>query len=104
MRRGGVFTFYVLFLQSVKIAQVALVYDSVADVPYCTQGSGTPRQQLTIQHILHILRYLALSCAILHYLALFCTILYIRYTCSQQMSSVIAFDIAVVAQKVKVQY
>ena len=28
---------------------------------------------------------------------------YIRYTCSQHMSPVIAFDIAVVAQKVKVQ-
>ena len=27
----------------------------------------------------------------------------IRYTCNQQMSPVIAFDIAVVAQKVKVQ-
>ena len=27
----------------------------------------------------------------------------ISYTCSQQMSPVIAFDIAVVAQKVKVQ-
>ena len=49
------------------------------------------------------LHYLALSCTILHYLALSCTILHIRYTCSQQMSPVIAFDIAVVAQKVKVQ-
>ena len=45
----------------------------------------------------------ALSRTILHYLALSCTILHIKYTCSQQMSPVIAFDIAVVAQKVKVQ-
>ena len=57
-----------------------------------------------------ILHYLALSCTILHYHALSCTILQwcpvvpIRYTCSQQMSPVIAFDIAVVPQKVKVQY
>ena len=43
------------------------------------------------------LHYLALSCTILHY------ILHIRYRCSQQMSRVIALDIAVVAQKVKVQ-
>ena len=50
-----------------------------------------------------VLHYLALSCTTLQYLALICTILHIRYTCSQQMSSVIAFDIAVVAQKVKVQ-
>ena len=35
--------------------------------------------------------------------ALSCTILHLRYTCSQQMSPVIAFDIAVVAQKVRVQ-
>ena len=57
--------------------------------------------------------YSALSCSILHYLALSCTILHYLavmscvptwYTCSQQMSPVIAFDIAVVAQKVKVQY
>ena len=40
---------------------------------------------------------------IMRYLELSCTILHIRYTCSQQMSPVIAFDIAVVAQKVKVQ-
>ena len=44
-----------------------------------------------------ILDYLALSCSILHFLALSCTILQwcpvvpIRYTCSQQMSPVIAF-------------
>ena len=50
-----------------------------------------------------ILHYLALSCTILHYLALSCTILHIRYRCSQQMSRVIALDIAVVAQKVKVR-
>merc|ERR1711994_830658 len=50
-----------------------------------------------------ILHYLALSCTILHYLAISCTILHLRYTCSQQMRPVIAFDIAVVAQKVKVQ-
>ena len=50
-----------------------------------------------------ILHYLALSCTISHSLVLSCTILHIRYTCSQQMSPVIAFDIAVVAQKVKVQ-
>ena len=56
-----------------------------------------------------VLHYLASSCTILHYLALSCTILHIRYTCSQQMSPVIAFVkhyslyIAVVAQKVKVQ-
>ena len=66
-----------------------------------------------------LLHYLALSCTILHYLALFCTILHylalsctillypahkVYLTCSQQMSRVIALDIAVVAQKVKVQY
>ena len=53
-----------------------------------------------------ILRYLAISCAILHYLALSCVIFhYLAHTtCSQQMSPVIAFDIALVAQKVKVQY
>ena len=55
----------------------------------------------TIMHYLAlsctILHYLALSCTILHYLALSCTILQwcpvvpIRYTCSQQMSPVIAF-------------
>ena len=33
-----------------------------------------------------------------------CLVVTIRYRCSQQMSPVIAFDIAVVAQKVKVQY
>ena len=32
-----------------------------------------------------------------------CPVVPIRYTFSQQMSPVIAFDIAVVAQKVKVQ-
>ena len=47
-----------------------------------------------------ILHYLALSCTNLHYLALSCTILqccpvvFIWYTCSKQMSPVIAFDIA----------
>ena len=41
-------------------------------------------------------------CIVMNYLALSCTILHIRYSCSQQMSPVIAFDIAVVAQKVKV--
>ena len=46
--------------------------------------------------------YLELSCTILNYLELSCTIVHIRYTCSQQMSPVIAFDIALVAQKVKV--
>ena len=57
-----------------------------------------------------ILHRLAPSCTLLHYLALSCTILQwcpivpIWYTCRQQMSPVIAFDIAVVAQKVKVQY
>merc|ERR1719195_1741668 len=51
-----------------------------------------------------ILHYLALYCTILPYLALSCTILHIRYTCSQQMSPVIAFDIALVAQKVTVHY
>merc|ERR1711928_26230 len=50
-----------------------------------------------------ILHYLALSCTILHNLALSCTILHIRYTCIQHMSPVVAFDIAVGAQKVKVQ-
>ena len=92
---------------------------------YCTilhylAGSCTilhyPALTCTILHYLEIscdiLRYLALSCAILRYLALSwtnlhslalsCTILHIRYTCSQQMSPVIAFDVAVVAQKVKV--
>ena len=49
-----------------------------------------------------LLHYLALSCTDLHYLALSCTSLHIRHTCNQQMSEVIAFDIAVVAQKVKV--
>ena len=50
-----------------------------------------------------IFHYLALSCTTLHYLALSCTILQccpVRYTCSQQMSPVIAFDI--VAQNMKV--
>merc|ERR1712012_1075305 len=50
-----------------------------------------------------LLHYLALSCTILHYLAISCTILHLRYTCSQQMRPVIAFDIAVAAQKAKVQ-
>ena len=50
-----------------------------------------------------ILLYLALSCTILLYLSLSRTVLHIRYTCRQQMSPVIAFDIAIVAQKVKVQ-
>ena len=54
-----------------------------------------------------VLHYLALSCNILHYIELFCTILHYLarkvYTCSQQMNPMIAFDIAVVAQKVKVQ-
>ena len=61
--------------------------------------------------VLHaILHYLALSCTILHYLALSCfnlqwyPVVPIRYTCSQQISPVIAFDIAVVAQKAYVQY
>ena len=65
-----------------------------------------------------VLLGIALSCIVLHYNALYCNILhyleqsftilhslarvYIGYTCSQQMSPVIAFDIAVVAQKVKV--
>ena len=65
---------------------------------YC---SGTLRQKFSILHYLvlscTILHYSALSCTILHYLALSCTILQwcpvvpIRYTCSQQMSPVIAF-------------
>ena len=42
---------------------------------YCPQGSGTLCQQLTIQHILHILHYLALSCTILYHFAPSCTIL-----------------------------
>ena len=48
-----------------------------------------------------VLHGIAWYCTILHYLAVMscCT----RYTCSQQMSPVIAFDKAVVAQKVKVQ-
>ena len=46
---------------------------------------------------------IAWYCMVLHYLALSCTILHIWHTGSQQMSPVIAFDIAVVAQKVKVQ-
>ena len=65
-----------------------------------------------------VLLGIALSCIVLHYNALYCNILhyleqsftilhslarvYIGYTCSQQMSPVIAFDIAVVAQKVQV--
>ena len=66
----------------------------------------------TISHYLAlsrtILYYIALSWTILNYLALSCTILHhpvvpIRYTCSQHMSPVIAFDIAAVAQKVIVQ-
>ena len=40
----------------------------------------------------------------LHYLALSCTILHIRYTCSQQMSPVTVFDIAVMAQTVEVYF
>ena len=67
----------------------------------------------TISHYLAlsrtILYYIALSWTILNYLALSCTILHhpvvpIRYTCSQHMSPVIAFDIAAVAHKVRVQY
>jgi len=50
-----------------------------------------------------VLHCLALSCTVLHCLALSCTILHIRYTCSQQITLVIAFDIALVALKVKVQ-
>ena len=54
---------------------------------------------------------IALYCIVLHGIAWYCMVLHgiacpvvpIRYTCSQQMSPVIAFDIAVVAQKVKVQ-
>ena len=46
--------------------------------------------------VLHGNACLALSRTILYYLALSCTILHIRFTCSQQMSPVIAFDIAVV--------
>ena len=85
----------------------------------CTISHYLPLSR-TISHYLAlsctILHYLALSCTILHYLALSCTILHylslscnilqwcpvvpIRYTCSQQMSQVIAFDIASVAQKV----
>ena len=47
-------------------------------------------------------------CMVLHGIAWYYMILngnapIYRYTCSQQMSPVIAFDIAVVAQKVKVQ-
>ena len=60
----------------------------------------------TILHYLalscNILNHLALSCTILNHFALSCTILHIRYICSQQMSPVIAFDIAVMVQKVKV--
>ena len=59
--------------------------------------------------------YSAISCTILHYLALSCTILHYlalmsccphKVFMSQQISQVIALDIAVrvVAQKVKVQY
>ena len=45
------------------------------------------------------MHYRALSCTILQR----CLVVPIRYTFSQQMSPVIDFDIAVVAQKVKVQ-
>ena len=90
---------------------------------YCPQGSGTLRQQLLMMHgiawycmVLHgiawccmVLHGVAWCCMVLHgiawycMVALSCTILHLRYTCSQQMSPVVAFDIAVVAQKVKVQ-
>ena len=65
-----------------------------------------------------VLHGIALYCIVLHGIAWFCMVLhgiawywllhsiawYVRYTCSKQMSPIIAFDIAVVAQKVKVQY
>ena len=55
---------------------------------YCPQGSDTLRQQLLMMH------GIAWHCMVVRGIAP------IRYTCSQQMSPVIAFDIAVVAQKV----
>ena len=55
-----------------------------------------------------VLHGIAWYCMVLHNIAWYCMVLlgiawYIRYTCIKQMSLVIAFDIAVVAQKVKVQ-
>ena len=83
---------------------------------YCPQGSGTLRQQLLMMHGIAwycmVLQNIAWYYMVLHgiarygtvlHLALSCTILHIRYTCNQQMSPVIAFDLAVVAKKVKVQ-
>ena len=81
----------------------------------CVAGASpkpitAPRLTCIIALSCTVLHCLALSCTILHYLALSCTILHwcpvvpIRYTCSQQMGPVNAFDIAVVAHKVKVQY
>ena len=57
--------------------------------------------------VLHGIAWYQASCTISHYLALSCTVLHylaVRYTYSQQMSPVIALDIAVMAQKVQVQY
>ena len=64
-----------------------------------------------------VLHGIAWYCIVLHGITWYCMVLhgitwywlllgiawYIRYTCIKQMSLVIAFDIALVAQKVKVQ-
>ena len=93
--------------------------------PCCTILHHLEPSCILLHHLLPsctILNYLALSCTILHYLALSCTIFYYLaiscnilhylavmsccthkvFTCSQQMSPVISFDIAVVAEKVTI--
>ena len=104
-------------------APSAVIYDSL----YCMVLHGCRVSHYIAWYcmVLHgiawycmVLLGIALSCIVLHYNALYCNILhyleqsftilhslarvYIGYTCSQQMSPVIAFDIAVVAQKVQV--
>ena len=69
---------------------------------YCMVLHGIAWYCMVLHGIAWYCMVLQFSCTFLHYLTLFCTILHIRYACSQQMSPVIAFDVAVVAQKVKV--
>ena len=86
-----------------------VVFCSFCTILHYLEQSRTVLQSLKLFSV-----YLALSCTILHYLklsytilhciALSCTILHIRYPCSQQMSGVIALNIIVVTQKVKVLY
>ena len=77
----------------------------------CLEATGQWYAPSAVINDALIMQYIALLCTILHYLALSCTILHYlavmpccTHSYSQQMSPVIALDIAVVAQKVKVQY